>query len=250
MALSLPVPPVLDPRAEFLSSPAMRKALRKAVSRYVPAGEVEDVVQATLLEAQASPTYPSEAKAFERWLCGKGRSNAIDWRRRQTRSERILGTRDGEDADGIAATSVDIEHRERLAFALGRIEAESHKKGMRWLVATMLGRTTREIGATEGIHEDTVERAVERAQKNMRYAWIAIAAVGLAVFLHYCFSRGLLFGPHYHEAHPHPTPPTTQEPAPAPIAPVPSTEVPSDETRPIPIGSKPSVPWNSPMKGH
>lgn len=245
MALSLSFPPDPDPRAELLSDPAMRKALRGAVAKYVPASEVEDVVQATLLEAQASPTYPTERKAFERWLCGKGRSNGIDWRRRQTRGERILGIREGEDADAVPGTTIDVEQRERLAFAMERILGESHTKGMRWLLATARGHTTKEIGAAEGVHADTVERAVQRARKNVRYAWTAAAAVGLAI-LFYLLARGLLFGPHYHEAHPHPLPPITQEPAPAPAPVAPSPQPTSNTPRapreiPPAMGSKPPL---------
>jgi DNA-directed RNA polymerase specialized sigma24 family protein len=246
MALSLSFPQDPDPRAEFLSSPAMHKALRAAVARYVPASEVEDVVQATLLEAQASPTYPTERKAFERWLCGKGRSNGIDWRRRQARGERILGTREGEDAEGVPGTSLDIEQRERLAFAVERILGESDKKGMRWLLATARGHTSKEIGAAEGVPEDTVKRAVHRARQNVRYGWIALAAIGLAVFF-YLLSRGLLFGSHYHEAHPHPAPPVTQEPAPAPAPVAPSPQPQPQPTSQMPretvpaMGSKPPL---------
>jgi len=239
MSLSTAAPmSTRDMRSAFLSLAAIRDLLRATVAKRLPASEVDDVVQATVLEAQASVTYPSERKAFERWLCSKGRSNAIDWLRSRARAERFLGTREGEDADGVPGTSVDLEHdtRERLAFALAHLESRSSWKGARWLVARARGASFEEIAAAEGVDDAAVRRGVARAQLGVRVAWSAIAVAAVV----YAIAHGLVFGPHYHEANPRPTPPTIQEPAPAPapVAPGPASTVPSPSEEHRAVGSK------------
>jgi RNA polymerase sigma factor (sigma-70 family) len=190
MALSMVA---TDPRAALLSDRRIYDLLRKTVARRIPADHVDDVVQATILEAQASSDYPSDRAEFVRWLRLKGRSNATDWLRKQSRLARNLGARDGEDAEGVAATSFvsETDARDGLRFIAEHLrEQPGGAARVRWLLQRARGETFPEIASQCGVPAKTVERAVQRLQKDLRTAWIAaIAAILLFSVLRALYGR-------------------------------------------------------------
>jgi RNA polymerase sigma factor (sigma-70 family) len=219
-----------DPRSMFLSDPQLYALVRNAVARRVPADHVDDIVQTTMLEAHASQTYPVDRAGFVRWLRLKARSNAIDWLRRRRRADQSLGEREGEDAESVPATSfvVENEARERLRFALTRIK-DRPGRGRRalWLLRRAVGESFDEIGSADGVPAKTVERSVQRLQKDLRSAWI-VAGVGVLVI---ALVRALLLhGEHYHEAHPGPAPTVEPAPSPGPTVPAPRTAAPDPQS--------------------
>ncbi len=182
-----------DPRTAFLSDPRIYGLLRKTVARRLPADHVDDIVQATIVEAQVSSEYPCNRAEFVRWLRQMARLNATDWLRKQSRHALILGARDGEDAEGVAATSFvsETDARDGLRFIAEHLRERPRPAArVQWLLQRARGETFREIASQCGVPTKTVERAVQRLQKDLRTAWIAaIAALLLFSVLRALYGR-------------------------------------------------------------
>jgi DNA-directed RNA polymerase specialized sigma24 family protein len=214
------------PRRSLLADAAIHASLRRAIASRVPAQEVEDLAQATLLEAHAAADAPEERAAFERWLNMKGRSNAIDFLRRRGRHARWMSGEDVDDAPLPAASAQDAyDARDGLRFAQAHLEArgavaagdsgaaaQARARSVRWLLLRLRGESLESIAVTEGVQLKTVSVSVKRLQRNLHAAWLAVAAIVVVWIL-----RGL-FGRNPHEEQAHPLPAPSMVPAP----PVPS----------------------------
>src|SRR5579862_401214 len=81
--------PMTQTRAPLTPSPIFGRDLRAAlvamVRRRVPESDVEDVVQATLTEAIASPNAPTDADLLRRWVFGIAKHKVGDFYRQRVR---------------------------------------------------------------------------------------------------------------------------------------------------------------------
>ena len=194
-----------DPRAAFLSDAAILASLRQAIASRVPHQEVDDVAQATLLEAWKAVDYPTEREGFRRWLSLKGRSNAIDLLRKKARRGRWIGKDDGE-VDELPARRPEPANdaRDALRFVQATLDERAGRAGtqtsVRWLLLRVRGESYASIAQAEGTEEATVAKSVGRIRKHLRTAWVAVAAV--AAF----FIVRMSFGPPPVVSHGNPAP--------------------------------------------
>jgi RNA polymerase sigma factor (sigma-70 family) len=197
MDLSMTAP---DPRKAFLADAAIVASLRKAIASRVPAQEVDDLAQATMLEAWTAVDYPPEREGFGRWLALKGRSNAIDFLRKAARRKRRLGHQDGE-VDDVPAAHAEPAHDalDGLRFVQARLdERDDAGSGAQRLLRSVRGDSFAEIAEDEGTSEEAVRKSVRRVRTRLIAAWAAVAAIALFWILR------ALFGRNPQEEHAHP----------------------------------------------
>jgi DNA-directed RNA polymerase specialized sigma24 family protein len=222
--------PFADFRAAHLADPAVHEVLRKAVRKLVRPGDVDDIVQTTLVAALADPNYPEKREVFIAWLVTKGRSKAIDHLRSTRRSEHLFTEAPEGDVNvlehGPAANASEThDATEALRFTQARIDEHvadpRTERGARWLMLHLRGESYEDIADDERVRPETVQHAVARLKRNLNATWITAAALVLLFFL----LRGL-FGRNTENerARPQPVPsalPTLEPPAPLPPAPTP-----------------------------
>ena len=191
-----------DPRTAFLADAAILTSLRQAIASRVPHQEVDDVAQATLLEAWKAVDYPTEREGFRRWLSLKGRSNAIDFLRKRARRGRWVGKDDGEVDDSPAPPPERAnEARDALRFTQAMLDANAGTgTSARWLLLRLRGESYASIANDEGTRVEVVAKSVGRLRKRLRTAWVAVAAV--AAF----FIVRMSFGPPPVASHGNPAP--------------------------------------------
>ena len=171
-----------DPRSAFLADAAILGSLRQAIASRVPHQEVDDLAQATLLEAWNAVDYPTEREGFRRWLSLKGRSNAIDFLRKKARRGRWVGKDDGE-LDELPGGRPEPANdaRDALRFVQATLDDRAERAGTqtsaRWLLLRLRGESYASIAQAEGTEEATVAKSVGRLRKHLRTAWVAVAAV-------------------------------------------------------------------------
>ena len=218
-----------DPRTAFLADAAILASLRKAIASRVPKQEVEDLAQATLLEAWAAVDYPAERDGFAKWLSIKGKSNAIDFLRKSGRRKRWHDEED-EEVDALPTAHAERVHdaRDALRFAQAKLDERAGAgTSVRWLMLRVRGESFASIAEAEGVAEATVTKSVRRLRVHLRTAWVAVAAVAIFWLLRALFGRN----PQNEVAHPH-----VESSVSPPEAPAPSSSV--DQT-PTPPPSKP-----------
>jgi DNA-directed RNA polymerase specialized sigma24 family protein len=203
-----------DPRTAFLRDASIVASMRKAIASRIPAQEIDDVAQATLLEAWQAADYPAERDAFERWLALKGRMNAIDFLRKSGRRKRWHGEDDGE-VDALPTAHAEPVHdaRDALRFAQAKLDERAGAgTSARWLMLRVRGESFASIAEAEGVAEATVTKSVRRLRLQLRTAWVAVAAVAIFWLLRALFGRN----PQIEIAHPHPGSSVSPPEAPAP----------------------------------
>ncbi len=190
-----------DPRTAFLADAAILASLRKAIAARVPAQAVEDLEQATLLEAWAAADYPAERDGFAKWLSIKGKSNAIDFLRKSGRRKRWHGE-DDDEVDALPGAHPGRAHdaRDALRFAQAKLDERAGTgTSVRWLMLRVRGESFASIAEAEGVAEATVTKSVRRLRMQLRTAWVAVAAVAIFWLLRALFGRN----PQNEVAHPH-----------------------------------------------
>jgi DNA-directed RNA polymerase specialized sigma24 family protein len=162
-------------RRAVLADPALRRSLTEMVRRRLPESDVEDVVQATLIEALASQSAPTadEGDALKRWVFGIARHKVADFHRKSRResptSEPPEGATDGEPHSA----------RDMLRWAEEELPpGDGSKETLNWLLREGEGEKLEAIAASEKLPAPRVRQRVVRLRKHFRERWAAeLAAI-------------------------------------------------------------------------
>jgi len=167
-------------RAE-LADGGLRRALTAMVRRSVPRQEVDEIVQATLADACASTSAPSEPEALERWVRGIARHKVADYHRRSRRElpvepetlARVHAT------EGSAHDAADL-----LRWAERHVEDKGDGT-IDWLLREGDGEKLETIAREEQLPAARVRQRVARLRRHFRARWAAqiAAAIVLGVLL-------------------------------------------------------------------
>jgi len=172
------------PAHEKLAEPDLRRSLAAMVRRRVPAHEVDEIVQATLADALASKTAPTEAEALERWVRGIARHKVADYHRRAKREVPV-------EADELVASPVSDGSAHDAADLLRWAEREAHllpsgaaaraDDNIEWLLREGDGEKLESIAADEKLPAARVRQRVSRLRRHFRARWAAQIAAALAL---------------------------------------------------------------------
>ena len=144
------------------ASPATRRLLMRYIARRVPACDVDDVVQATLLDALASGRAPSGAEDFQRWLLSIARFKVIDTHRAAARATPGL-----DEALPAAPSPVEALHLMRwVEHQIAR--DQDHQITLRWMAREAEGDKLESIAADESVPAPRVRQRVSRLRRWMR----------------------------------------------------------------------------------
>jgi DNA-directed RNA polymerase specialized sigma24 family protein len=172
-----------------LADPSLRSALVSMARKRVPPSEVDEIVQATLTEAIASPHRPPEGEALRRWVHGIARHKIADFHRRTRReqlglddddSARAIGEDDHAHADDASHDAVDLlRWAEREAPAVPEAA-----RTIEWMLREGEGEKLESIARDASLPAPQVRQRVARMRRHFRARWaaqLAAVAVLLAV---------------------------------------------------------------------
>lgn len=163
------------PAHEKLAEPDLHRSLAAMVRRRVPAHEVDEIVQATLADAVASKTAPTEAEALERWVRGIARHKVADYHRRSKREVPV-------EADDLVASPVSDGSAHDAADLLRWAEREAKADdNLEWLLREGDGEKLESIAADEKLPAARVRQRVSRLRRHFRARWAAQIAAALAL---------------------------------------------------------------------
>ena len=165
-----------EPLPIDLGNPALRAARLKSLRQRVPAADVEDVVQATLIEALASKHRPDDPESARRWLWGIARHTVTDLHRR--------GHREIAD-DDVDAAADDAPHdaTDLMRWAEEQLpEGEDIPQTFEWLLREGDGDKLEHIADEAELPAPRVRQRVSRLRKHFRSRWaLEVAAVAALV---------------------------------------------------------------------
>lgn len=161
-----------EPLPIDLADPALRAALLKSLRQRVPPSDVEDVVQATLIEALASKQCPADAESARRWLWGIARHKVADLHRK--------GRREVSD-EGVEGESEEAPHdaTDLMRWAEDQLpEGEDAPQTFEWLLREGDGDKLEHIADEADLPAPRVRQRVSRLRKHLRSRWaLEVAAV-------------------------------------------------------------------------
>ncbi len=167
-APSMPDPP------RTLADPQLRRGLVAAVQRRVPPDEVDDIVQATLVEALAAPSPPADEEGLRKWVYGIARNKVVDFHRQRGRH-----VSEG-DPEEVAADSGRAQHDAADLLRWAEREAppaDANARTLDWMLREGDGEKLEDIARAESLPAPQVRQRVARLRKHFRARWaIAIAA--------------------------------------------------------------------------
>lgn len=195
------------------------------VRRRVPASDVDDVVQAALADAVASPDAPREPEAFRRWLTGVVRHKVADFHRRNRRELAL------DDAPEVGTESTGHEDRDLLRWARRQLPPSADaEKTLEWMMHEADGEKLESIAERERMPAARVRQRVSRLRAFFRERWhreLAMALVAmLLVALAWVVSRAHRAPPIAHDP---------SAPSAAPTIQAPPTPAPIDSAAPAPL---------------
>jgi len=164
------------PSAAF--GPDLREALVAMVRRRVPESEVEDIVQATLADALASPHAPSDSESLRRWIFGVAKNKVVDYHRRAGRESFELPEVPGRPAPHVEA--------DLLRWAEKHLPpGEENKTTLDWMLREGDGEKLEWIAETEHVPAPRVRQRVSRLRRHLKTHWkkevALLAALGVLV---------------------------------------------------------------------
>lgn len=173
-----------------LADQGLRRDLSRAMSRWVAAADVEDVVQATLVEALASPRLPTDPESIRKFVFAIARQRAADHHRRNKReSRRVLDVTEVNDPAASHPEDADL-----LRWAERELpEADGAKQTLEWMLRESDGETLADIAAEERLNPPVVRKRISRLRRFYRERWsrqlatlgvLTLLAVGVAVLAH------------------------------------------------------------------
>lgn len=190
--------PLVSGAQTTLGDPRLRSALMAMVRRRVPAGEVEEIVQATLTEAIASSHRPEDGEPLRKWVHGIARHKIADFHRRSRREE--LGVDDDvvstahETAHGSAHESAhESSHDAVDLLRWAEREAPDQpgaERTLEWMMREGEGEKLESIALSDAVPAPQVRQRVSRMRRHFRARWaaqIAAAAAALIALLLWLF---------------------------------------------------------------
>jgi DNA-directed RNA polymerase specialized sigma24 family protein len=198
--------------ARAVADPRLRRELAAMVARRVDGSEVEDLVQATLAEALASPALPTPPEEVRRFVFWIAQQRLVDFYRRRSRKRREVSAEDrplhDECDDGLvrpwdAPSSAGVTQpmaamTDLLRWADAAMPpAPEARRTFDWMLRESEGETLAEIASVERVPPLIVRKRVSRLRQHFRARWLKeIGALGLLVvgivvafFVHYARSR-------------------------------------------------------------
>jgi RNA polymerase sigma factor (sigma-70 family) len=172
--------PVTDAEmSAFLRDPALTKAMTKAVRDRVNEADVEDVLQATLMDVAKGKKLLRVPKARRQYVVGIARNKAITW---YTRNEKNRPDKEPLEAvprqaadDGGIKRANDAQVLEKIAAAVPPQERSTFD----CLVRKLLWRESIADMARElGVQESTLHKRVTALQGRIKTGGFALAALG------------------------------------------------------------------------
>ncbi len=166
---------------DLLSDPRLRADLTRLVRRRVPESDVDDIVQAALVEALAGKA-PEEPELLRRWIFGVVKHKVADFYRRARRE------RPGGDVADTAADSSPGRARELLDWASKELpDQEEAGQTLEWMLREGEGEKLQTIALQEKVPAPRVRQRVSRLRRHYRARWAAriaaLAALGVVAFL-------------------------------------------------------------------
>jgi RNA polymerase sigma factor (sigma-70 family) len=161
----------------LLGDPRLRQELVVAIRRRVPPDAVDDVVQATLVDAFASDHAPATLDEFRRWLWGIARNKAADHHRKRRRER-------GDEVPEIEAPADGTrEANDLLRWAERELpEGPQARQTLGWLLREGEGEKLEHIAAEENLPAPRVRQRVTRLRQHFRARWQAqFAAVAVVL---------------------------------------------------------------------
>lgn len=157
-----------------LEDPMFRRWLSAIVSRRVPRGEADDVVQSVLCDALASNGVPSDDGEISKWIFGIARNKVADFHRRAKRAheaheEMRVGERSGELRVMLRAVVAEAN------------ETERNREALEWIVREHDGEELASIAEELDIPAPVVRQRVSRLRRALRERWLG--ASGVLVFM-------------------------------------------------------------------
>ena len=160
--------------------PDLRAALVAMVRKRVPESDVEDIVQATLIEAVSSPHAPKESDALRRWLFGVAKNKVVDFHRRRGR--------ESFDLPEIEGSPAPHQEADLLRWAEKNLpEGEDAQKTLDWMLREGEGEKLESIAESEHVPAPRVRQRVSRLRRHLKDNWqkevALLAAVGVIIGL-------------------------------------------------------------------
>ena len=164
-----------DPRrSALLGDERLRRGLARSLAKRVPPAEVDDLVQATLLDALAAEAAPYDGVELEKWVYGILRNKVSDHYRGRRREAPL-------DPDGLhtLAGGSDASARELLGWAEKELPPGEHSaRTLGWMLAEGDGEKLESIARAERVPAPTIRQRVARLRRHFRERWAAqVAAI-------------------------------------------------------------------------
>jgi DNA-directed RNA polymerase specialized sigma24 family protein len=176
-------------RGAGLANPVLHAELKRFLARRLGDTDAEDLVQATLAEALASPNLPADPEGLRRFVFGIARHKLVDYLRRRGRE-----TND-DDSETAAPSGDSLGVRDLMRWAERELPPEGDaQRTFEWMLREGDGERLEQIAEEEQIPAPRVRQRVSRLRRYLRARWVAQVAVlglgtGLLVLLgYYAFS--------------------------------------------------------------
>lgn len=163
------------PVHQKLADADLRRALAAMVRRRVPPHEVDEIVQATLADAVASKSAPTEDDALERWVRGIARHKVADYHRRNKREVPV-------DSEDLMTARVTDASAHEAADLLRWAEREAPSDNtIDWLLREGDGEKLESIAQEAKLPAARVRQRVSRLRRHFRARWAAQLAAAIAL---------------------------------------------------------------------
>jgi DNA-directed RNA polymerase specialized sigma24 family protein len=178
-----PIKPATDSaKTALLADPALRKALARFVRGKVPEHEIDDIVQASLVDALAAARVPEEPSELRRWVHGIARHKIADYFRLRAREHAPDGVGVDVPADSAAHSARDL-----LRWAEGQLpEGEQGEQAQRTLDVMLRegdGEKLEWIAEEQEVEAPALRQRVARLRRLFRERWAQQLAAVAAVLL-------------------------------------------------------------------
>ncbi len=165
-------------RRTWLSDPALRRALERAVRRRIRGDEAEDVVQATLADVLSAASVPDEPVAFRRFVFGVARHKVLDHFRRADREHPEEHGAEPHDSEPPHSA------RDILRWAEEGLPDSESKHTLEWMLREGDGEKLEHIARDANLPAARVRKRVSRLRRFFRERWAAeLLVAGLCLLI-------------------------------------------------------------------
>jgi RNA polymerase sigma factor (sigma-70 family) len=164
-----------------LSDPGLREALSRFLSARLPAAEVDDAVQETLVDALGAAQAPESPEQIRGWVHGIARHKVADYYRSRQRVNRAHA-----DDDPPSPESAPLSARELLRWAERQTDRDPVQQAtLEWMLREGDGDRLEEIARETDLPAARVRQRVSRLRRALQSRWTAelTAAAGLVALV-------------------------------------------------------------------